>query len=462
VKILLVDDEKSIRITLGDALEDAGHEVVRAGTCAQASSHVAGEPFDCLITDLRLPDGDGLEVLRVAKEHSPELIALVITGHGSVQSAVKAMQLGALDYLQKPFLDEEVLVRLERSLELRRLRGEVERLQTELGARAQFEGMVGASPAMQEVYKLIERVGGSEATVLVAGPSGSGKELVARAVHARSPRRAGPFVALGCAAVPDNLLEDELFGHVKGAFTGAQYDRKGLFEEARSGTLFLDDIDDLKPALQAKLLRVLQEKKIRRVGSDKTHEIDVRVIAATKAELTGMVRAGTFREDLYYRLNVVTVSLPALAERAQDIPELVAHFVARHGEGRDYTVGAGTVKRLTAAPWPGNVRELENAVCRAIALTPEGGELRAEDLLRGAQAAAPAAPSPAETPPGPHEEGEVLPLSDAVAAAERAAIERALQETKGNRTAAAKLLGISRKTLWEKMGRLGMSGKSSG
>ncbi len=459
MKILLVDDEKSIRITLGDALEDAGHEVIRAGTCAQASSHVAGEQFDCLITDLRLPDGDGLDVLRAAKQGAPDLIALVITGHGSVESAVEAMQIGAFDYLQKPFLNEEVLVRLERCLELRRLRGEVERLQTELGAREQFEGMIGASPAMQEVYKLVERISASDAIVLVAGPSGSGKELVARAVHARSGRRAGPFVALGCAAVPDNLLEDELFGHVRGAFTGAQYDRKGLFEEARGGTLFLDDIDDLKPELQGKLLRVLQEKRIRRVGADKTSEVDVRVIAATKTDLQQMVRAGTFREDLYYRLNVITVSLPPLAERAQDVPDLVAHFIARHGEGRDYTVNLETMKRLTAAPWPGNVRELENAVCRAIALTPEGGELRPEDLLRGAQAA-PAAASPnAPGPAAPQEEGQVLPLSEAVAAAERAAIKRALRETQGNRTAAAKLLGVSRKTLWEKMGRLGMSEK---
>jgi DNA-binding NtrC family response regulator len=455
VKILLVDDERSIRITLGDALEEAGHEVIRAGTAAQASGHVSAEDFDCLISDLRLPDGDGLEVLEAAKQRNPELIALVITGHGSVDSAVRAMQMGAFDYLQKPFLDEEVLVRLDRCTELRRLKGEVARLQTELGARGSFEGMIGSSPAMQQVYKLIERVSGSEATVLVAGPSGSGKELAARAVHSTGPRRTGPFVALGCAAVPENLLEDELFGHVKGAFTGAQYDRKGLFEEARGGTLFLDDIDDLKPELQAKLLRVLQEKRIRRVGSDKTHEVDVRVIAATKVELGEMVRAGAFREDLYYRLNVVTLKLPSLAERVQDIPELVAHFVARHAGDREYAVGPELLKRLAAAPWPGNVRELENAVCRAIALTPEGGQLRGEDLLRGtAGAAAPAAAAAAPSPAA--DDGHVPALAEAVAEAERAAIARALERTGGNRTEAARLLGISRKTLWEKMGKLGV------
>jgi DNA-binding NtrC family response regulator len=365
------------------------------------------------------------------------------------------MQMGAFDYLQKPFLDEEVLVRLDRCAELRRLKGEVERLQTELGERGSFEGMVGSSPAMQKVYRLIERVGGSDATVLVFGQSGSGKELVARAIHSRSPRRGSPFVALGCAAVPDNLLEDELFGHVRGAFTGAQYDRKGLFEEARGGTLFLDDIDDLKPELQGKLLRVLQEKTIRRVGSDKVHDVDVRVIAATKADLEEQVRGGAFREDLYYRLNVVAVSLPPLAERAQDIPQLVVHFIKRHGSGREYTVEAQTLKRLVDAPWPGNVRELENAVCRAIALKPEAGELRSEDLLRGPQAAGSAAHGGAahlsfdgQLP--------VRPLSEAVADAERAAIRRALEETGGNRTEAAKLLGVSRKTLWEKMGKLGV------
>ncbi|MHC4917692.1 MAG: sigma-54-dependent transcriptional regulator, partial [Planctomycetota bacterium] len=246
MKILLVDDERSIRITLGDALEEAGHEVIRAGTSAQASGHATRESFDCLITDLRLPDGSGLAVLQEAKNHNPDIISLVITGHGSVDSAVKAMQMGALDYLQKPFLDEEVLVRLDRCLELRHLKGEVRRLQNELGARSSFEGMVGGSPAMQAVYRLIERVSSSDATVLVVGQSGSGKELAARAIHSSSPRRAKPFVPLGCAAVPATLLEDELFGHVKGAFTGAQYDRKGLFEEARGGTLFLDEIDDLK------------------------------------------------------------------------------------------------------------------------------------------------------------------------------------------------------------------------
>jgi len=453
VKILLVDDEKSIRITLGDALEDAGHEVIRAGTAAQAARHVAAEDFEGLITDLRLPDGDGLDVLQAAKERNPEMVSLVITGHGSVESAVKAMQIGAFDYLQKPFLDEEVLVRLERCLELRRLQDEVERLQTELGERGSFEGMVGASPAMQSIYKLIERVGGSDVTILINGQSGSGKELVARAVHSTSMRRAAPFVALGCAAVPENLLEDELFGHVKGAFTGAQYDRRGLFEEARGGTLFLDDIDDLKPELQGKLLRVLQEKRIRRVGSDKTHDIDVRVIAATKADLGELAGGGHFREDLYYRLNVVTIDLPPLADRPQDIPDLVGHFIGRHGCGRDYSVPPATLKRLVEAPWPGNVRELENAVCRAIALTPEGGELRGEDLLRGAQSRPPAGLGNSTAP---EDEGEVTTLADAVAGAERFAIRRALSETGGNRTEAAKLLGVSRKTLWEKMGKLGL------
>jgi len=458
MKILLVDDEKSIRVTLGDALEEAGHEVIRAGTAAQAAGHLGSEAFECLITDLRLPDGDGLAVLEAARRKNAGLIALVITGHGSVESAVKAMQAGAFDYLQKPFLDSEVLVRLERCLELKRLRHENERLRAELGARGGFEEMIGSAPAMQAVYRLVERVAESEATVLVTGPSGTGKELVARALHERSRRRAGSFVALGCAAVPESLLEDELFGHVKGAFTGAHADRKGLFEEARGGTLFLDDIDDLKPELQGKLLRVLQERTIRRIGSDRPAEIDVRVVAATKTDLAGMVKAGGFREDLYYRLNVVTVALPALAERVEDIPALVEHFIRRHGAGRDYRVGPETMKMLAAAGWPGNVRELENAVCRAVALTPEGGELRPEDLLRPGQAPA-AGSAPASAPPAPA--GPPGPIAGAIAVAERAAIERALASAGGNRAGAAKLLGVSRKTLWDKMTKLGISAENA-
>ena len=463
MKILLVDDEKSIRITLGDALEEAGHEVLRAGTSAQAMGLVEAESLDCLITDLRLPDGDGLEILNAARRKSAGLIALVITGHGSVDSAVKAMQAGAFDYLQKPFLDDEVLVRLDRCLELRRLRTENEKLKAELGERGGFEDLVGSAPAMQAVYRLIERVADSEATVLVTGASGTGKELVARALHTRSRRRAAPFVALGCAAVPENLLEDELFGHVKGAFTGANHDRKGLFEEARGGSLFLDDIDDLKPELQGKLLRVLQERQIRRVGADKPTEVDVRVVAATKTDLAALAKAGRFREDLYYRLNVVAVALPALAERAADIPALVGHFIRRHGGGREYHIVPETMKMLAAAAWPGNVRELENAVCRAVALTPEGGELKPEDLLRpgavggdrppavGAQEL-PTPSSQPSTGPAP-----VGPIAEAVAAAEREAIRRALAATGDSRTEAAKLLDISRKTLWEKMTKLGMN-----
>jgi len=299
--------------------------------------------------------------------------------------------------------------------------------------------------------------------VLITGQSGTGKELVARALHERSHRRAGSFVALGCAAVPESLLEDELFGHVKGAFTGAHADRKGLFEEARGGTLFLDDIDDLKPELQAKLLRVLQERSIRRIGSDRPADVDVRVVAATKTDLGALAKAGGFREDLYYRINVVTVALPSLAERAEDIPALVEHFIRRHGGGRDYRVGPETMKMLAAAGWPGNVRELENAVCRAVALTPEGGELRPEDLLRPVQAAPGAGPAPANQADRPAAAALPVPagpIAEAVAAAERAAIQRALAATGGNRVEAAKVLGVSRKTLWDKMTKLGVSAES--
>jgi DNA-binding NtrC family response regulator len=389
-------------------------------------------------------------LLKHIRQDFPDTEVIMITGYPAITGAVECIRLGALDYLVKPFRIEELeaVVAKARDHQAQKNRRMAPEPEADAGLGLGF--ILGQSPAMRRVFDKIKRAAPSDSTVLLTGESGTGKELVARAIHLLSPRAGQEFVPVDCSALVETLLESELFGHVKGAFTGAQYDRRGLFEEARGGSLFLDDIDDLKPELQGKLLRVLQERSVRRLGSDKQTDIDVRFLAATKADLDGLVRAGAFREDLYYRLNVVNVRLPALSERAQDIPELVAHFIARHGGGRNYTICPATIKRLVEAPWPGNVRELENAVCRAVALTPGDGELPIEDLLRlpAVAGTAPPASAAADVPAGA--------LSEAVAAAERVAIARALTATAGNRTEAARLLGISRKTLWEKIGKLGI------
>jgi DNA-binding NtrC family response regulator len=447
VRILLADDEPGLRVTLGDDLREEGHDVTVVADGAAALAALEAGAFDCVLTDLRMPGADGLAVLDAAVRSGAD--AVVITGVGSVGSAVEAMKRGAYDYLEKPFLNEEVLLVLGRIEERRALRNEVAELRSALRGRSGFGGLVGASAPMQEVAALARSAAATDATVLLVGESGTGKEVLARAIHEESAR-SGPFVPIPCAAFSDTLLEDELFGHEKGAFTDARTARPGRFERAGGGTVLLDDIDDVRPATQVKLLRVLQERTVERLGGTKPVPVDIRVLAASKVDLWGRVREGGFREDLYHRLNVVRIDLPPLRSRPEDIPLLVAHFLEKHARGVPVEVRPETMEALLRSGWPGNVRQLENAVQRALALRGGAATLRPEHLL------------PRESGGG-GEDGEAdggaagdLSLAAAVARAERIQIERALRATGANRTRAAELLGISRKNLWEKMKSLGV------
>ena len=455
MRVLLAEDEVTIFVTLRDALEEAGHEVVGAVDTRTALDALEGEAPDVVVTDVRMPGAGGLAVLRRSIELVPARAVILMTGHATIDDAVEAMRLGAVDYVQKPFRNEEIVRRIATLERMRTLESENLALRAELG-RVQgleaFEGIVGASPAMQKVFARVRTVAPTEATVLIQGESGTGKERIARAVHRLSARSAGPIIALSCAALPESLLEGELFGHDKGAFTDARKERRGRIELAHGGTFFLDDVDDMPLAMQVKLLRVLQERCFERLGSERTREVDMRVVVATKVDLRSLVREGRFREDLFYRVNVVPVLLPPLRERAGDVPLLVQHLVARHGGGREYEVSRATLRMLERYPWPGNVRELENAVQRAIALAGDARELAAEDLLPqdGRWRGATEVPEP------------VRPLREVLRAAEGEHLRRVLELTGGHRSQAAELLGISRKVLWEKLKDHGIGGAEAG
>jgi DNA-binding NtrC family response regulator len=448
VKVLLVEDEETIAVTLRHALEDAGHRVSHAAEVKAALAALEREDPDVVVTDIRMPGGSGMDVLKRSVELDALRPVLLMTGYGTVEQAVEAMRIGAAHYVQKPFRNEAVVQLVERFARERALQVENERLKEELRASAvdRMGEMVGRSSAMRAVFQRIATVAPTEASVLIEGESGTGKERVARALHEHSTRSKGPFVALSCAALPESLLEAELFGHEKGAFTDAHKERKGRFELAQKGTLFLDDIDDMPLGVQVKLLRVLQERNFERLGSEETRALDIRVVTATKKPLRDLVREGRFREDLYYRIHVVPVKLPPLRERDGDVPLLLAHMVARYGGGKAYHVTTPTLNLLERYPWPGNVRELENAVQRAVALAGEGLELRKEFLLpldpRWRGAVEPSQP--------------VRPIREVLRETEVAHIQRALEATGGHRTQTAKLLGISRKVLWEKLRDFGI------
>jgi DNA-binding NtrC family response regulator len=448
VRVLLADDEPSIALTLGDALEEQGFEVRSVRDTGAALSALEEWKPDVVISDIRMPGAGGIAVLKRSRELDPERPVLLMTGYATIDQAVEAMQAGALNYVQKPFRNESVLGLVAQAARLRGLEAENERLREQLSSvdAGLSQELIGRSRAMLSVFERIRTVAPTEATVLIQGESGTGKERVAKAIHQLSARAAGPFVALSCAALPESLLEAELFGHERGAFTDAHKERKGRFELADHGTLFLDDIDDMPRAMQVKFLRVLQERNFERLGGETTRSIDIRVIAATKVPLREEVRAGRFREDLYYRIHVVPVLLPPLREREGDVQLLAEHLIARHGGGKKWKLSDATRNALERYPWPGNVRELENAIQRAIALGGADGELAREHLLpldtrwRGA------------TEPA----GEVRPLHDVLREAEREHIARALSVTGGHRTQTAELLGISRKVLWEKLRDLGL------
>ena len=442
--ILLAEDEPGIGLTLKDDLEEAGHQVLWAKTGSEALRALEEGWFDCLITDVRMPGADGIDLLKRAKAKRPETEVLVMTAYATVEQAVEAMREGAFDYFQKPFLNEVVLERIGQIERLRHLQDENERLRRNLDELPDaLPNIIGSSAPMQDVFKLIRTVAPSDTSVLVEGESGTGKERVARAIHRLSPRRDKAFVAISCGALPETLLEDELFGHERGAFTDAARTRRGRFELAQGGTVFLDDIDDMSLPTQVKLLRVLQEREFERVGGEKTISVDLRVISATKVPLEELVRKGSFREDLFYRLKVVTIALPPLRERKGDLPLLVAHFIERYGKGQEYEVGTNDLAAMEAYDWPGNIRELENSIERAIALAGGKKKLRREHLLPTARSLV--------TPKGVEVDQEKRTLKEVLVEVEKQHLKLVLASVGGHRTNAAKVLGISRKVLWEKL-----------
>jgi len=441
-KILVIDDEPSMRELLAIMLRKEGFEVLLADSRVSAAAVLAKGPVPMVITDVKLPDGDGIEILRHVKAAAPETVVIVMTAFGSTQTAVAALKLGAHDYLIKPFDIEELRIVVSNALEKQRLQEENLRLKAEFRTRHGLDRMVGVSSSMAALFDLVRSIAPTGSTVLVTGESGTGKELVAKAIHALSPRRDASFVSVNCAALAENLLESELFGHVKGAFTDAHQTRKGLFEVAHRGTLFLDEVGETSTAMQVKLLRALQEKQIRRVGGTDEIEVDVRVIAATNRPLEALVQEKRFREDLFYRLNVIPIQVPPLRSRKEDIPLLAEHFLGRFSREMSKPVAkisSEAMSRLVRYPWPGNVRELENVIERAVALETSSAVLL-ERLPKEMLSAAPAVSSGE-----PLAEG--FSLDDHLRAIEADLVRRALEQSEGDRARACGLLGISARSL---------------
>ncbi len=445
--LLFVDDEPALRSLMAERLVERGFEVVQAESGEKAVQFLDQFAFDVVITDLRLPGMDGTRVIQTALARYPGMVGIVITGYGTVKDAVDAIKKGASDFIAKPFQFDELMHVLQKALEQRRLKSENAYLRSQLEERYQFGGILGRSRPMQALFQMLETVARSNSTILITGETGTGKEVVARAIHHNSPRRANRFVAINCSAIPETLLEAELFGHVRGAFTGAVGARQGRFEQAHKGTLFLDEVGTMSTALQMKLLRALQEREFERVGDNQTIKVDVRVIAATNSDLGKMVSAGAFREDLYYRLNVIPIQLPPLRDRRDDIPILVKHFLEKFSASATL-VSQGAMRHLMAYPWPGNVRQLENAVERAVALSAGRETLDVADLPPEIQTTPQAAATPFVDFP---DNGLDMPAY--LAAIEKDLIQRALDRTRGNRNRAADLLGIKRTTLVEKLRR---------
>jgi two-component system response regulator AtoC len=457
--VLVIDDDESIRELLNDSLAEDGFIVESAPNAEEALVKVRHTPYDAIVTDLNLPGLKGTDVVREAFALYPEVIIVVVTGAGSIAAAVECIKLGAYDFLSKPF-DITVLSDLIRNA-INERTARTERLARGTGAltvQASSElalNMIGVSDAMREVFELIDTVARTNSTVLITGETGTGKELVARAVHERSRRAGKPVVSLNCAAIPETLLEDELFGHVKGAFTGAHAARAGRFEQAQHGTLFMDEIGCINLQVQAKLLRVLQEREIERLGGSSVVKCDVRIIAATSANLETMIEENTFRRDLYYRLNVIPIKMPALRSRREDVPHLVRHFVAKYCQEFGFPeqqVSHLAIKRLMRYDWPGNVRELENSIERAVVLSRGRGEILPTDLpteLSGAQI--PDLINQIRIPEGG------INLEEVIGSMERELIRQALELARGNRSQAAELLGIKRTTFIEKLKRLNLA-----
>src|SRR3954463_3632236 len=444
-QLLVVDDDSAMRDFLSESLVDEGYRVDVAAGGRSGVDRVRAGGIDLVVTDVKMPDMDGLDMLAEIRapsgtDNPPHVV--VITAFGSIETAKRALKLGAHDYITKPFEIDDLLVAVEKALDERTLRPEVARLRQEVARPYRFENIIGKSAPMQDVFALIRRLSGSSANVLITGESGTGKELVARALHFNSPRAKKQFVPVNCAAIPDTLLESELFGYKRGAFTDARTDRPGQFLEADGGTIFLDEIGDLPPPLQAKLLRVLQEKEVRPLGAARSEKVDVRVLSATNRDLAQRMAEGAFREDLFYRLNVIEVMLPPLRDRAEDVLPLSAHFLteaAGRSAKRIMAFTQAALKILLAYPWPGNVRELENVVERAVALA-EGEQLGPDDL-----------PSQVRERRSSDVLAGALARGLTLAELEREYISRVLQAEGGNKTRAAQRLGLDRKTLYRKL-----------
>jgi two-component system, NtrC family, response regulator AtoC len=454
VRLLVVDDEQSIRklcMTIGSSL---GYTCSEAESAEAAVSRIEQDAPDLIVTDLKLPTQSGVELLRQAKALFPHVEIAIMTGHGSIESAVDAMKLGAYDYIEKPFRVEKMRLLLQRMAEKVRLVTENEFLRERVNTEDNLDGIIGSSANIQDVLRMISRLKDTRTPVLVAGESGTGKELVARAIHFRGAMAQTPFVAVDCGSLVPTLMESEMFGYEKGAFTGAMKSKAGLFQAANGGTIFLDEIGELPLEMQAKLLRVLQEREVRPVGSNESHSVDVRVIAATNRDLETAYREGTFRKDLYFRLNVVTVHLPSLRERRSDIPVLVHHFLNRYAPGTNLHVTAAAMKSLLQYEWPGNVRELENCVARAITL----GDRQVIDV--------------SDLPPAIRAEGSGAPQSTfsdgsslsttALAEMERMTILKVFEQANGDKALAGRMLGISRATLYRKLKRYNIAIRSNG
>ncbi len=445
-KILVADDDEGLRKIIEFNLEQEGYDVITASDGKEALKLYDEHDPALVITDIKMPELDGIELLEEIRRRDVEKLVVVITAFGAIDTAVEAMKLGAYDYITKPFNREELRLVVRKALELRRLRSRTRRLEAELVERFSFESIIGGSSRMAEVFEVVRRVAHSDATILIKGESGTGKELIARAIHYNSPRAKGDFVAVNCSAIPENLIESELFGHKKGAFTGAVSDEIGKFELSSGGTIFLDEVADLRFDLQAKLLRVLQEREIERVGDPRPIKVDLRVLAATNKDLGAMLSDGRFRDDLYHRINVVPITLPPLRERTDDVPLLVHHFKAKFGEA-DCRVETEALEALKSYGWPGNVRELENVLERSLLLRKQDDRLTVDDLpddVRGRTTMHPEALF--------HIPDEGINLEEV----ERQLLLYSLQKHDWNQTRAAKFLGITRQALIYRMDKYGL------
>src|SRR3982751_256298 len=444
-RILIVEDEDKLRRVLQLQLKSLGYEVDEAATAEQGLISAANA--DLVITDLRLPGMDGIAFIRQMQAQGTQAPVIVMTAHGSVEAAVEAMKLGAADFLQKPFSLDHLTAIVQKVMAVQSLRDENQRLREQLDTRYQFDNVIGRSAAMREIFHTVERVAPTRATVLLAGESGVGKDMIARAIHQHSPRKTKPFVKINCTALPENLMESELFGYEKGAFTGAMVSKPGKFEQADGGTVMLDEIGDVPGNIQVKLLRILQERQFERLGSNVTRHVDVRVIAATNADLRAALEQGTFREDLYYRLNVVPLNIPPLRDRKEDIPFLARHFIhklAPDSGSRVESITDAAMEKLMQYHWPGNVRELENVIERSLVMCT-GTQLDAADIKL-------------ENAPRPRQQTEnhFLPEGMSLDAYEQELIREALRRADGNKSQAARLLGLTRNALRYRLTQMGL------